>query len=76
MKGKVIAVSGGANGIGAEVSSRLVSEGAHVVIADVNSTQAAANAASMAAADGRRAIGIGCDISRPEQCESLAEAAV
>jgi 3-oxoacyl-[acyl-carrier protein] reductase len=76
MKDKVIAVSGGASGIGAEVSSRLVSEGAHVVIADLNSAQAAANAASMAAREGERAIGIGCDISSPEQCESLAEAAV
>jgi len=76
MKDKVIAVSGGASGIGAEVSSRLVSEGAHVVIADLNSVQAAANAASMGAPDGQRAIGIGCDISSPEQCESLAETAV
>ncbi|MBV9306854.1 MAG: SDR family oxidoreductase [Acidobacteriaceae bacterium] len=76
MKDKVIAVSGGASGIGAEISSRLISEGAHVVIADLNSAQAAANAAAMAAREGQRAIGVGCDISSPEQCEAVAEAAV
>lgn len=75
MKDKVIAVSGGASGIGAEVSSRLVSEGAHVVIADLNSAQAAANAALIAEGNGR-AIGLGCDISSPEQCKALAESAV
>ena len=69
-------VSGGASGIGAEISSRLISEGGHVVIADLNSAQAAAKAAAMAAREGPRVIGVGCDISSPEQCETVAEAAV
>jgi NAD(P)-dependent dehydrogenase (short-subunit alcohol dehydrogenase family) len=34
MPDKVIVVSGGAGGIGAEVSARLASEGARLVIAD------------------------------------------
>ena len=60
MRGKVIVVSGGAGGIGAEVSARLVGEGAQVVVADLN------------AGDG----GMACDITNPEQCEAVAEAAV
>jgi NAD(P)-dependent dehydrogenase (short-subunit alcohol dehydrogenase family) len=36
MQDKVIVVAGGAGGIGAEVSARLISEGARVVIADLN----------------------------------------
>ena len=39
MQGNVIVVSGGASGIGAEVSMRLASEGARVVIADLNAAQ-------------------------------------
>jgi 3-oxoacyl-[acyl-carrier protein] reductase len=68
MQGKVIVVSGGAGGIGGEVSLRLVAEGAQVVIADLNASQVAIG--------GGQAIGITCDITSPEQCEALAEAAV
>ena len=75
MRGKVIAVSGGASGIGAEVSSRLVSEGAMVVIADLNNAQAAANAVSTSTTEGR-AIGVDCDITSPEQCDAVSDAAI
>ncbi len=36
MQDKVIVVSGGAGGIGAEVTNHLASQGARVVIADLN----------------------------------------
>ena len=72
---KVIVVSGGAGGIGAEVSARLAAEGARLVVADLNAAQAEAQAASIGAAGGS-AIGIACDIAIPEQCEALAQAAV
>jgi 3-oxoacyl-[acyl-carrier protein] reductase len=75
MQDNVIVVSGGANGIGAEVCSRLASEGARVVIADVNTAQAEAKAANIGAAGGR-AIGVACDITNPEDCERVARAAV
>jgi len=71
MNGKVIVVSGGANGIGAEVSARLASEGARIVITDLNGAQAEAKAASITTAGGS-AVGIACDISNPEQCEKAA----
>ena len=70
MDDKVMVVSGGANGIGAEVSARLAGEGARVVITDLNGAQAEARAAGIGA------FGIACDISSPEQCEKAAQAAI
>lgn len=72
---KVIVVSGGASGIGSEVSSRLATEGACVVIADLNAAQAEAKAAAIVEAGGQ-AIGVACDITSPDQCEAVAQAAV
>jgi NAD(P)-dependent dehydrogenase (short-subunit alcohol dehydrogenase family) len=70
MKDQVVVVSGGANGIGAEVSARLASEGARVVITDLNGAQAEAKAAAIGA------FGVACDITSPEQCDNAAQAAV
>lgn len=70
MNDKVMVVSGGANGIGAEVSARLAGEGARVVITDLNGAQAEARAAGIGA------FGVACDISNPEQCEKAAQAAI
>ncbi len=75
MKEKVIVVSGGANGIGAEISARLAAEGARVVISDLNGAQAEARAASLGTgASG--ALGLACDITSPEQCEAVVQATV
>jgi 3-oxoacyl-[acyl-carrier protein] reductase len=71
----VILVFGGAGGIGAETSARLASGGARVVIADLNSVQAETKAVDIVAAGGH-AIGVACDITNPEMCESAAQAAV
>ena len=72
MHNKVIVVSGGASGIGAEVSSRLAAEGAKVVIADLNAAQAEARAVSI----GGDAIGVACDITNPDLCDAAAQAAI
>jgi len=72
---KIILVFGGAGGIGAEVSARLASDGARVVIADLNAAQAQAKAADIVAAGGQ-SIGVACDITNPELCEGAAQAAV
>lgn len=72
---KVIVVFGGAGGIGGETSARLASEGAQVVIADLNTAQAEATAAEINS-QGGRAIGVACDITNPEACESAAQSAV
>ena len=70
MNDKVMVVSGGANGIGAEVRARLAEEGARVVITDLNGAQAEARAAGIGA------FGVACDISSPEQCEKATQAAI
>jgi NAD(P)-dependent dehydrogenase (short-subunit alcohol dehydrogenase family) len=70
MQDNVIVVSGGANGIGAEVSARLVSERSRVVIADLDGVQAQARAASIGTGTDR-AFGVACDITSPKQCEDL-----
>jgi 3-oxoacyl-[acyl-carrier protein] reductase len=72
MRDKVILVSGGAGGIGAEVSARLASEGALVAVADLHVGEAEAKAESI----GGRAIGVGCNITSPEQCEAAVQAAI
>jgi 3-oxoacyl-[acyl-carrier protein] reductase len=74
MQDKVIVVSGGAGGIGAEVSARLASEGALLVIADLHAPEAETKAASIG--PGGRAIGVACDITSAEQCEAAVQAAI
>lgn len=68
MNDKVIVVSGGAGGIGAEVCARLASEGARLVIADLNLTHALTNS--------DRIVAISCDITNPDQCEAVAQTTV
>jgi 3-oxoacyl-[acyl-carrier protein] reductase len=75
MQDKVITVTGGANGIGAETSRRLATEGALIVIADINSDQGQAEAAGIVARGGK-AIFAECDIANPELCEGASQAAV
>ena len=75
MRDKVILVGGGAGGIGFEVGERLAGQGARVVIADLNESQAHARAASLVAGGGQ-ATAVACDITNPELCERAAQAAV
>jgi NAD(P)-dependent dehydrogenase (short-subunit alcohol dehydrogenase family) len=72
---KVIVIFGGAGGIGAEASTRLALGGARVIIADLNAAQAQAKALGIVA-EGGQALGVACDITNPESCESAAQAAV
>ena len=72
---KVILVFGGAGGIGAETATRLAAQGARIVVADLNADQARTKAAGIVAGGGR-AIGVACDITNPESCESAAQAAI
>jgi NAD(P)-dependent dehydrogenase (short-subunit alcohol dehydrogenase family) len=73
--GKVILIFGGAGGIGAETGARLASEGAKLVIADLNGSQAQAKADGIVAKGGQ-AIGVQCDITDPELCDCAARAAI
>lgn len=75
MPDKVIIVTGGANGIGAETSRRLAAEGARIVIADIKSDQGQAEAAGIVARGGQ-GVFVQCDITNPELCEGAARVAV
>jgi 3-oxoacyl-[acyl-carrier protein] reductase len=72
---KVILIFGGAGGIGAVVAARLASQGARIVIADLDAAQTQAKAVELIAGGGQ-AMGVACDITNPELCERAAQAAV
>lgn len=71
MRGKVILVAGGAGGIGAEVSGRLVAAGARVVIADREADRAGRIATSLGS---ENACPAACDITDSDACERAAAA--
>jgi NAD(P)-dependent dehydrogenase (short-subunit alcohol dehydrogenase family) len=73
--GKVAVVSGAASGIGRAIADRFATEGAKVVMADVEAS-ALATAVDEVRAAGGEAIGVRTDVSRVEDIEALAERAV
>ena len=68
--GKVALVTGGGGGIGSAISRRLASEGAHVVVTDVNAAYAEAVAADIRSG-GQAASAIAADIAKGEDCHAL-----
>jgi 3-oxoacyl-[acyl-carrier protein] reductase len=75
LAGEVAIVTGGAGGIGRAVATRLSREGAEVAILDVNEAGAQATASALAA-EGRRAIGLGCNVTRRDEVHTSIEAVV
>ncbi|MDE2385293.1 MAG: SDR family oxidoreductase [Alphaproteobacteria bacterium] len=69
-KDKVVVVTGAAGGIGSAIGRRFASEGAKVVITDVNSEGAEASAAVIRAAGGA-AWAYASDISAAEGCKAV-----
>jgi len=68
LDGKVAVVTGGASGIGKGIATRLVAEGARVVIADIQRDAMEATAAEIGAA------GVQTDVSDPASVDALARA--
>ncbi len=67
---KVVIVTGAAGGIGSAIGARFASEGARVVITDVNAEGAEATAGAIRA-EGGRARAFGADISKREGCQAV-----
>jgi len=72
LEGKVAIVTGAGSGIGRAIALGLASEGASVVVADVNVDAANAVAAEV----GGQAMPVACDVSQTAQVNSIVEAAV
>jgi len=73
VESKVAIVTGAASGIGRACAERLASEGARVVIADINGAGAESVAAGIGA---DRAIGVEVDVSNEDQVRAMVDAAV
>ncbi len=67
---KVVVVTGAAGGIGAAIVQRFASEGARVVVTDVNAEGVAATVAAVRVAGGR-ARGVVSDISKVDGCRAI-----
>jgi sorbitol-6-phosphate 2-dehydrogenase len=69
-------ITGGAQGLGAAICHRLATEGAHVVVADLNLEGAQVTAASIREQTGQRAIAVQVDVTDETQVEAMVEATV
>jgi NAD(P)-dependent dehydrogenase (short-subunit alcohol dehydrogenase family) len=67
---KCALVTGAAAGIGRDIAELFAAEGAHVFVADIDGTGAAAVAAAICAA-GRKATGIVADVSRGQDVQAM-----
>ena len=76
LEDKIAVVTGGAQGLGEAISWRLAGEGCDVVIGDTNEAGAAAVAAAIAEATGRRVIGTRADVTEEAEVEAMFELAV
>lgn len=75
LEGKIAIVAGGATGIGAATAKRLATEGATVVVGDIN-VESAKKVAAEISGGGGKAVGIHCDISDDSSVAGLVKAAV
>ena len=76
LKDRIALVTGGAQGLGAAICQRLATEGAHVVVADLNLEGAEATAIEIEAATGRQAIAVRVDVTDEPQVEAMVQRAM
>lgn len=72
LDGRSALVTGGSKGLGRSMALALAEAGADVAICSRNGSEAAATAAEIAGATGRKAVGFECDVTDPESVRRLA----
>lgn len=72
LKNKIAFITGAASGIGREIASVFASEGANVVIADMNKNAADETAAEISK-NGPKAIGVAVDVTNEEQVNTAVQ---
>ena len=75
IKGKAAIVTGAAQGIGRACAERLASDGARVLLSDIDGDKVARTAQAIVAAGGS-ATGMTCDVSKPDLVADMIAAAV
>jgi 3-oxoacyl-[acyl-carrier protein] reductase len=76
LEGRVAIVTGGAQGIGLAIATRLAAEGARIVIADLDGEAAALAAGSIQGSSGTDAVGLQCDVVDPDDVAAVVSRAV
>ncbi len=76
LENRIALVTGGAQGLGQAISTRLAQEGAHVVVADVNFESAETTAQQISASGDRKAIAVKADVTDEPQVHAMIERAV
>jgi 3-oxoacyl-[acyl-carrier protein] reductase len=74
--GRIAVVTGAARGIGLAIATRFADEGASVAVLDLDEVQATEAASQLAAGEGRRHLGIGCDVSDGESAQAAVDRVV
>lgn len=77
LKGRVVIITGGAQGFGGGVADEMFTEGANIVIADLNEELGQTKAAELnKTSDSNRAVFAKVDVSNPESVEAMVKEAV
>src|SRR6476661_3439970 len=73
---RVAVVTGGSKGLGLAIASGLASAGADVVLVSRHEDEAKDAAGRIAAATGRRAVGLRADVTNPAEVDRMADRAL
>jgi 3-oxoacyl-[acyl-carrier protein] reductase len=76
LAGRVAMITGGARGIGAATALRLAVDGADVALVDLDEATAVATAKQIAEETGRRAVGLGADVTDATQVRAAVDGVV